>query len=107
MVAGGLRSAKGGLKFINFYEDMGIRPSQEYSLDRIDVNGNYELKNCRWTTLKVQMNNRTNKRLFKHNGMELSVEQWGKITGINKRTIKSRINFLKWDVSKALTQPVK
>jgi hypothetical protein len=34
--------------FINFLNDMGERPSRLYSLDRIDVNGNYVKDNCRW-----------------------------------------------------------
>jgi len=43
--------------FIHFLQDMGRRP-KGMSLDRINVNGNYEPGNCRWATAEVQVHNR-------------------------------------------------
>lgn len=44
--------------FENFLADMGNRPGPEYSIDRIDVNKNYEPSNCKWSTIAEQRNNR-------------------------------------------------
>ncbi len=44
--------------FKNFLKDMGHKPTPKHSLDRINNDGNYEPKNCRWATATQQAVNK-------------------------------------------------
>jgi hypothetical protein len=43
--------------FINFYKDIGKKPYPNYTLDRINNDGNYEPSNCRWVSMSIQQRN--------------------------------------------------
>ena len=91
--------------FAAFRADMGPCPPG-YSLDRIDVNGHYEPKNCRWASLREQQNNTTANRLVEHLGQAQSVSEWERRLGFKAGTLKRRL-LLGWSVERAMTAPVR
>jgi hypothetical protein len=90
--------------FENFYADMGD-PPPGMSLDRIDVNGNYEPSNCRWATFSRQARNLRKTPMLTFNGETLPLIDWAERLGINFRTLHSRLKKRGWTVERTLTTP--
>lgn len=88
--------------FMSFY-DWAITNgfSEELTLDRIDVNGNYEPSNCRWADLETQSTNRRNNRFIEINGVTKTITQWIKLSGTPENTVYGRLKK-GWSVERAL-----
>lgn len=76
--------------FSNFFKDIGVRPSADYSIDRIDNNKGYEPGNVKWSTRLEQTNNtgRTNKVSFE--GETFTLMEVSRSTGIHPETLRGR-----------------
>ena len=92
--------------FMNFYEwAMSNGYKDDLTIDRIDVNGNYEPSNCRWVTQKVQARNTRVNNYITYNGETKCVAEWAEIYNIKPATLSYRLHH-GWNIEKALTLPI-
>jgi hypothetical protein len=79
--------------FSAFLADMGQRPADKSSIERIDNSGDYSPENCRWADWVEQANNKRNNVILTIDGESMTVAQWAHKAGVNDYTIYSRLKL--------------
>lgn len=88
----GIEVCKEWLDFEKFIEDMMPTFREGLTLDRVDVNGNYNLDNCRWADINQQSNNKVNSLSILFEGEYYTEANLARKTGVKRTTIQSRRN---------------
>lgn len=89
--------------FADFLADMGHRPGPDYSIDRIDNDGDYTPDNCRWATIDQQSRNKRSNRRLTLGGQTMLMTDWAARLGISMSALHGRLR--KWPLDVALTRP--
>jgi hypothetical protein len=91
--------------YLTFKGDLGERKKGE-SLERINVNGNYEPSNCKWIPKSEQNRNKRETLYWTHCGIRKPIITWAEEYGVEYHVLKSRLvkQRLKFEV--AITRPV-
>lgn len=86
-------------------ENLGERPTEKHSLDRINVNKGYKPGNIQWATLIQQARNQRSNRFIRLNGEKKCLMEWANEYGLDVKLVWMRIFQLGWKPRKALETP--
>lgn len=73
--------------FDNFLSDMGPIPAEDYSIERIDVMGNYEPSNCKWIPQRNQPKNRSNSIIVVYHGKTMCLKDLSRELNMKYTTV--------------------
>lgn len=91
--------------FREFIKDMGVKPSDKHTLERIEVDGNYDPDNCVWLVRERQQRNRRDSVKLTYKGKTKQVNDWADELGVSKSVLYSR--FIRgWPVEDIIETPV-
>ena len=85
---------------------LSTRPDESYTVERIDVNGDYCPENCKWIPMGEQANNRTTNLIYEYNGKKQNLAQWCMELGLDYKLVHNRLFKSKWSFEKAISTPV-
>lgn len=88
--------------FETFYADMGPRPTDNHTIDRIDPFGNYDPVNCRWILKSEQGKNKRDTVYFDVNGEKVSLIELAEKHGVPKKRLWARVFTYGWSLERAL-----
>ncbi|CAJ0899732.1 hypothetical protein R6138_04367 [Ralstonia thomasii] len=89
----------------NFITDMEPSYFDGATIERANVNGNYEPGNCTWVTAAAQQSNKRSNIELTYNGKTQCLAHWAEEVGLTYGTLWTRIKTQKWDAERALTTP--
>ena len=94
--------------FMNFYNwAINNGYQDDLTIDRIDVNGNYESGNCRWATWEEQFNNKRDTVYITLDGETKNILEWSKVSGLSRSVLWQRFHIFGLKTKNRLFKPVK
>lgn len=90
--------------FEEFFAEVGLRPEDKTKIDRIDVNGHYEVGNVRWVDDIESANNTRANKFWTYQGKTQTHIQWCREFEISHSLLIYRLKA-GWDEEKAFTTP--
>lgn len=78
--------------------------SESLTIERVDVNGNYEPSNVRFVPMQEQQNNTTRSRVLEWAGRKMTVSEWARDLGVRPQALQHRVDR-GWRIERIFTQP--